>query len=174
MDGDPVTGRRHAPFARLPTRAGLTLVEVLLAVVLLGTGTTILLVSVQRGLAVARRAVQLENARRLFAALDLDEEFDERPAEPSVSEGTFEAPFSAYRWEREIRPFGDPDLPLFEIHTRIIWGDRARESMETFVTLRFIEDENGGAYDGPPPGADRAAREGMPPRAAPRTTGDRP
>jgi len=37
-----------------------------------------------------------------------------------------------------------------------------------------IEDENGGAYDGPPPGADRAAREGMPPRAAPRTTGDRP
>lgn len=142
----------HGRARRLPARAGLTLVEVLLAVALLGTGVSILLVSVQRGLAVARRAVQLETARRLFTAIELNDPVDwsQVPPDPRT-EGDFDPPFSDYRWEREIEPYGDPDLPLYVVTTRIRWSG-TREGAETFVSLRFVDDESGGATEGTAPG----------------------
>ena len=148
-----MTPLRHNHGRRLPTRAGLTLVEVLLAVALLGTGVSILLVSVQRGLAVARRAVQLETARRLFTAIELNDPVDwsQVPPDPRT-EGDFDPPFSDYRWEREIEPYGDPDLPLYVVTTRIRWGG-TREGGETFVGLRFVDGEAGGAVEGAAPEA---------------------
>ncbi len=129
--------------------AGLTLIEVLLAIVMLGISIPLLLVSVQRGLAVARRATHLENVRRLAGALDVDYavDWDEGP-EPFRS-GVFEAPFDYYRWEREIEPALDPDLPLYRVTTRIFWAEpsRDRDGGETWVTLRYVPDEDGGTFD---------------------------
>lgn len=122
-------------------RRGMTLVEVLLALAILGVGLTVLVSTTARGLSIAKRARHFETARHLMSIVELENPIvtadRDDPAElvGQVEQGSFEAPFENYRWTREIEYFGPEQDRLFQVATRIWWGETGGESFEESVTL---------------------------------------
>jgi prepilin-type N-terminal cleavage/methylation domain-containing protein len=107
--------------------AGFTLIEVLLAVLLLGLVVGSLVVSVQQNLAalVGARA-ELERVRLAEAGLrDLEEAVAAGTApQPGQTQGTFEPPDEGYAWLLAVEPYAVPlpadavkDPPLSSVFT---------------------------------------------------------
>lgn len=129
---------------RTASRAGLTLIEVLLAVALLSAGLVVLLLSTGRCLSVARRAQQYERARHLLDLVDVVAPLDLTNEAGTVREGGFEPPFADCRWQREISEQeveDDRAEGLFEIRTRVSWSDGGTESFEETVRLVYAPGE---------------------------------
>lgn len=130
-------------------RNGFTLIEVLIAMAILGICVTGLLVSVSQCLTVARRAKLYDTARNLIARVELErpllleDEFAE-----GVEEGDFEGGPSEYTWQRTIEAveMGDEieamfeEPKLFKITTRISWEYRSHEAFEEVVTYLYRPD----------------------------------
>ena len=136
--------RRAAPSGRAfaeAARQGMTLVEVLLALAILGVGLTVLVSTTARGLSIAKRARHFETARHLMSIVELENPIvtadRDDPADlvGQVEQGSFEAPLENYRWTREIEYFGPEQDRLFQVTTRIWWGETGGESFEESVTL---------------------------------------
>jgi prepilin-type N-terminal cleavage/methylation domain-containing protein len=118
------------------SRAGLTLIEVLLATVILAVGMTALVTATSRCLAVAGKAKEYETARRLLGQVDLEIpiEFDE--LEEGVESGNFSGEFRDYTWRREIIEFDDEELEMFTVVTSVQWsrkGSEAKEEVATYI-----------------------------------------
>lgn len=116
--------------------AGMTLVEVLVALTILGTGVVILVSGAARALSVARRAQHYTNARHLLALVDLEQPVSSASELADAPEsGEFEAPFELYHWTREAELFGPEQDRMYLVRTRILWSDRGSETEEQTVTL---------------------------------------
>jgi prepilin-type N-terminal cleavage/methylation domain-containing protein len=149
-------GTRRQPLDPPPRpstrRAGMTLIEVLLALTILGTGVVILVTGAARSLSIARRAQHYSAAQHLLALVDLElpiltaGELAQAP-----ESGTFEPPYELYRWERTAEFYGPEQDQLFLVRTRVTWSDRGSETSEEVVTL--VRDTEAAIRDG--------AREGM-------------
>ena len=68
-------------------RAGLTLIEVLLATVILAVGLSSMIVATSRCLSVARKAREYETARRLVGQVDLEIPPDFETLEEGIETG---------------------------------------------------------------------------------------
>jgi len=134
---EKATARIHPVERRRGRRRvwGFTLVEVLLAVAILGAGLTILVATTARCLAVARRAREYQDARYLLALLELTHPLQlEEEITPGTEEGGFDPPYDNYRWSRKIeRVEGFEELTssaseeervLYRVTTRISWQRR--------------------------------------------------
>ena len=117
-------------------RRGLTLIETLLALTILGTGLSILVTGAARALTVARVAQHYSNAQFLLASVDLELPVTS-PYElyQSPESGDFNPPYDLYRWSRSAEYFGPEDDQLFLIRTRVTWYDRGDDSYEEALTL---------------------------------------
>lgn len=124
------------------TRRGLTLIEVLLALVILGVGLTVLIATASRCLGVARKARHYENARHLLGVLEIDHPFDPEDDAAESDGGRFDPPYERYGWSRTAQPAGEEDDDgLYTVRTRIAWTERGREGAEEIVELLYAPAE---------------------------------
>lgn len=134
-------------------KAGLTLIETLLAMVILGIGLSILVSSAGRALSVAKRARHFSTARHLFDIVELENPIpDIEEASETTESGGFDAPNDAYTWTRMVEPsfdFEGEETGYFTVRTRVMWSDRGQQSYEELVTGVFAAtDEKGARPDG--------------------------
>ena len=121
---------------RLGARAGLSLIEVMIALVIIGTGISAMILATSRSLAVAHKAQQYESARRLIGQVDLEIPVDLTEIEEGTKSGRFTGPFRDYAWVRETTLVEPEDLEIYRIRTEVTWTDKGRrvsESVETYL-----------------------------------------
>ncbi len=125
-------------------RCGFTLVEVILAVAILGIGLTVLVASASRCLAVIHSVRVYEDARNLLARVEVEHPVLEKELEEGTEGGAFSDPFARYRWERTVA-LADPnsEVRLFEVSTRIYWSERGRDRYEEVVTFVYDPEREG-------------------------------
>lgn len=120
-------------------RAGMTLIEVLLAITILGLGLSALLVGSTRCLAVVRQARNYETARRLLPRVEIESPLD--PDDEGLKEqeesGDFKPGETGFRWRRTVLQIGEKEDGLFEIVTQVTWADDGRASQETLTTWKY-------------------------------------
>jgi prepilin-type N-terminal cleavage/methylation domain-containing protein len=135
---------------RRPDRAGLTLVEVLLALVILGIGAFSMVTTISRSLAVVRQSRDYEKARDLLARVELEHPIDKEELREGSESGSFSGQESQYRWLREITVEGEEEDGLYSVRTRISWTERGRETYEEVMTYLFVpEEKRGGTFERP-------------------------
>ncbi len=120
-------------------RAGLTLVEVILALMIIGTGLVALVAAVSRCLSVPRLAMNFDTARELLGQLEAEEPLSvEEDIEDGAGRGTFESPHSNFSWERTVELEGeDEEDGLWRVTTTIAWTENQRSRSEQVVTYVF-------------------------------------
>jgi prepilin-type N-terminal cleavage/methylation domain-containing protein len=122
------------------TRAGLTLVEVLLATAILGVGLAVLLVGASRCMATIRAARNYQTAQWVlsqgeavhFVVVSNDVKELDVPADTDLAEG--------FTFSRTVEADDDED-GLYEIRTRVTWSDRGRELTEEVAGMVLYWDE---------------------------------
>lgn len=118
-------------------RAGLTLIEVILATAILGVGIASLVAATAQCLAVARKAREYEIARRLVAQVDLEVPIQFEELEEGEESGEFEDPYEGYTWLREIEEISEDELEMYEVRTTVSWSDRSGKASESVVTYIY-------------------------------------
>lgn len=119
-------------------RSGFTLIEVMLAILILSIGLVVLVNSAGRCLAVIKAARYYEDARHLVARVALEVPIDREEFEEGTESGSFEGKYGEYRWQRSITAAGEEDQGLFEVRTRITWSERSGDSHEEIVRLLYV------------------------------------
>lgn len=118
-------------------RRGFSLLEIMLAIVLLGIGLTVFFSAVNQGVLFAVTARDFHMYRQIHNELQLLEPLDIENLEEGVDSGSFQYLDSGtWRWQRELSTVGDEEDRLFHLRTQV-WrqGDSAEdgESTETFI-----------------------------------------
>lgn len=122
-------------------KAGLTLIEVLLAIVILGIGAGTLMLATARCLAVAAKAQRYSDAQRLILRVGAEHPLTRAEVQTGLESGTF-SDEPDYRWEREIsEPDDENRAGLYTVRTRVSWSDRGRDSYEEVLTWHYIRPE---------------------------------
>jgi prepilin-type N-terminal cleavage/methylation domain-containing protein len=128
--------------ARAALRRGLTLIEVMLAVVILGIGSGVLMLATARCLSIVSKARHYSTAQRLILRADAEQPLNRGEIRPGMQSGDFDGE-PGYTWEREITESDDENRKgLYTVRTRVIWSDRGRESFEEVVTWHYIQPED--------------------------------
>ena len=117
--------------------SGLTLIEVILATMILAVGMSTLLAAAGRCLAVARKAKEYEVARRLVGQVDLEIPINFEEIEEGTESRQFGAPFSDYRWEREIELYPVEEYGVYSVRTQVSWSTKGRDANEETVTYIY-------------------------------------
>ena len=139
---------RRAQGAGRRARAGMTLIEVLLAVVILGMALGALIEAASRALAVVRQAANYEMARRMLGCVDAEHPLrlkDEIAA--GQESGGFEDAPPGWSWERTLVDFGAEDEQqegLFRMTTRVFWSQGDRRGMEETVQMLYVPENSDG------------------------------
>lgn len=130
------------------TKAGMTLVEVLLAVVILGIALGGLVEAASRALAVVRQARNYEMARRMLGRVDAENPLrllDEIQA--GQTSGSFVGGPAGWSWTRNLEDLGaddDQKEGLFRMTTRVFWAQGERQSMEEAVQMLYVPENRDG------------------------------
>ena len=139
---------RRRPAGRRPRREGMTLVEVLLAVVILGLSLGALVEGASRALAVVRQARNYEMARRMLGRVDAENPLrllDEIAA--GQEGGGFPGGPPGWSWTRTLEDFGEADEQqegLFRLTTRVSWSQGGRGGMEEVVQMLYVPEGGDG------------------------------
>lgn len=126
----------------------MTLVEVLLAVVILGVSLVALVDAASRALAVVRQAHNYEMARRMLGRVDAENPLrlmDEIQA--GQESGGFEGGPSGWSWTRTFEDFGADDEQkegLFLLTTRVFWSKGDRKGMEETAQMLYVPENSDG------------------------------
>ena len=126
----------------------MTLVEVLLAVVILGIALGGLVEAASRALAVVRQARNYELARRMLGRVDAENPLrtlDEIQA--GQTGGGFESGPAGWSWTRNLEDYGAADEQkegLFLMTTRVFWGTGERKSSEEAVQYLYVPENSDG------------------------------
>ena len=119
--------------ARSKRKKGFTLVEVLLALVILSVGVSAMMIAMGQALSVVRTARNREIAQSLIRRIDLDFPIEKIDLEELTETGTFDD-MEGYYWTREILMVDEEERPgLFLIRSRIDWSERGREAFEEIL-----------------------------------------
>ncbi len=132
--------RSHSKRAR--SRAGLTLIEVMLAMAILAIGGIVLISSVSQCLAVVRAARLYNHAHTLLARIDLEHPLFDEDIQVGTERGRFSgAEYRDFAWERETELVGDEDDGLYEVVSRVTWSRRGETGFEEVVYYRYVPPE---------------------------------
>lgn len=122
------------------SKTGLTLVEVLLALVILTVGVSSLMTAMSRCLAVVRTARDREQARSLLRRVDIDFPIERVDMAELSESGDFDD-FERFQWFRDIIMVDEEERPgLFMVTTRIQWSERGREAFEEIAIYKYAPD----------------------------------
>jgi len=118
-------------------RRGFSLLEIMLAIVLLGIGLTVFFSAINQGVFFAVTARDYHMTREIHNELNLLEPLDvENLAEGELSGSLQFRDRGTWRWQRVITAVEDEEEGLFHLRTQV-WrdGDRPEdgESTETFI-----------------------------------------
>ena len=121
----------------LTLRKGFSLLEIMLAIVVLGIGLTVFFSAVNQGVFFAVTAQDYHMYRKIHNELNLLEPLDIEDLEEGDSSGSLRFRDSGtWRWQRVISAVEDEEDGLFHLRTQV-WreGDRPEdgESTETFI-----------------------------------------
>jgi len=123
--------------ARSKRKKGFTLVEVLLALVILSVGVSAMMIAMGQALSVVRTARNREIAQSLIRRIDLDFPIEKIDLEELTETGTFDD-MEGYYWTREILMVDEEERPgLFLIRSRIDWSERGREAFEEILVYTY-------------------------------------
>ncbi len=117
-------------------KAGFTLLEVLLAVVILGTSLTIFFTAAHQGLDVVIDARAYQQARTFLQQLELEEPLDLEDLDEGEDRGTLDGgDQGTVQWKRIVTYEGEEEDELFHIRTEIVWGQQGEysESVDTLL-----------------------------------------
>lgn len=133
----------HTPPRLYPTapsrKAGLTLIEVMLAMMILGIGAGTLLVATSRCVAVATKARHYSTAHRLIQQVNVEKPLTRGEIDAGVESGTFE---NGYSWEREVIENENEDQEgLYTVRTRVSWSASGPNAFEETVAYLYIPPE---------------------------------
>ena len=108
----------------------MTLLEVLIAMVILSITAAGLVLATLDCMAVIRVARQREVARALMVRIDLENPIESVDMSELYDSGTFEDEEGfSYSWIREILMVDQEERPgLFMVNKRILWSERGQES----------------------------------------------
>jgi len=126
----------------------MTLIEVLLAVVILGTALGALVEAASRALAVVRQARNYEMARRMLGRVETENPLwleDEIIA--GQDSGGFDGSPSGWSWSRVIEDYGIEDEQkegLFLLTTRVFWSRGNKKGMEETVQYLYVPENSNG------------------------------
>ncbi len=133
-----------APHPRNRSRAGLTLIEVMLTVVILTVGGIVLVTATSQCLGVMRAARLYNHAHTLLARVDLEHPLFDEDIQVGTERGHFSgAEYGNFEWSRAIEMVGDEEDRLFEITTRVSWTRRGQAGFEEVVYYRYAPEEDG-------------------------------
>ena len=122
------------------SKAGLTLIEVLIAMVILSVGVSALMVAMTRCLAVVRTARCRDEARALLRQVDIEHPIDKKTIEEGFETGSFEDN-DRFGWSREIQMVDEEERPgLFIVTTRVRWSERGKDAFEEAVEYKYAPD----------------------------------
>ena len=118
----------------------MTLIEVLIALIILSVGVSSLMVAMTRCLAVVRTARNRDVARNLLRQVDVENPIDRKTIEESLDSGDFEDN-PAFMWSREILMVDEEERPgLFLVTTRIQWSEHGKDAYEEVVGYKYAPD----------------------------------
>ena len=129
-------------------RAGMTLIEVMLAVVILGTSLGALLAATSQALAVVRQARNYETARQMLGLVEAENPIrlmDEITA--GQESGGFDSGPTGWNWSRTIEDYGMEDEQkegLFLVTTRVYWSLGEKRGSEETVQYLFVPENSDG------------------------------
>lgn len=123
-------------------RAGLTLIEVMLAVAILGIGIAGMIMAGARCIGVARQAKNYQQAREALAQVEVEEPLAlVEKMDDANDSGTLTAPFEKFRWERVVEPIGLEEDYLYQVTTTISWTEEGWKGSEAVVTYVYRPDQ---------------------------------
>jgi prepilin-type N-terminal cleavage/methylation domain-containing protein len=115
----------------------MTLIEVLIALVILSIGVSSMMVAMSRCLSVVRTARNREVARSLLRRVDIEYPIERKTIEETTESGDFEGT-EGYTWKRDILMVDEEERPgLFLVTTRVQWSERGRDSFEEITTYKY-------------------------------------
>jgi prepilin-type N-terminal cleavage/methylation domain-containing protein len=116
---------------------GFSLLEVLLAVLILGLSLTVIFSSANKGVAVVSQARNYQISRGLLHELTLRDPLDLEEIEEGEFQGAFSHPeHGRVEWIRTVTLEGAEADRFYHLLTEISWGERShpqRESIETYL-----------------------------------------
>jgi prepilin-type N-terminal cleavage/methylation domain-containing protein len=119
------------------SKAGLTLIEVLIALAILSIGVSSMMLAMSRCLSVVRTARNRNVAHSLLWLMDVEYPIDKQSIEEISESGDFEAA-EGYTWYREVVMVDEEYRPgLFLVITRIEWARRGRNAFEEVVEYKY-------------------------------------
>ncbi len=139
---------RHAPKARRGARAGLTLIEVMLALAIVAVGLTGIIAALSRCLSVIAQSRAYQTSRHLLARVEVEEPLLlKEKIEPGTERGSFSGDYYGYHWTRDIERVGRKEDGLYLVRTRVYWSERGKEAFDEVVTYFYApEEKEGGEF----------------------------
>ena len=137
----PASSRRRA--------AGLTLVEVMLALAILGIGLTVLISTASKCLAVVKQSRNYESARHFLAVVELEFKNKILELEPGqdLEDGSGSVTFpesDLYKGTWEVATEGDEEDGLKKVTFRVAWSEHGVNPCEEVVTYLHVSQEKKG------------------------------
>jgi general secretion pathway protein I len=139
----------HSRSNAFPT-TGFTLIEVLVAMAILGIGLTVIIELFSGGLRLARTSMEYTKAVT-YARMKLEEIGGKNRIEEGIEEGEFEGTF---RWQVETKrvdlvpgdhgPDFRPPTELFQVKINVLWKSGLRERMTSLETYKAVKPEENG------------------------------
>ena len=124
----------------IASKKGLTLVEVLLALVILSVGVSSLMMAMSRCLAVVRTARNRDVARGLVQRIDVEFPIEEVDMADLSESGNFDN-MDGYAWFRDIEIVDEEERPgLFMVTLRVQWSERGRDAFEEISMYKYAPD----------------------------------
>ncbi len=122
--------------------SGVTLVEVMLAIVILGIGAGTLLMATARCVSVATKSQYYSTAQRLVLRVNTEKPLTRGELKEGTESGSFD---DGYTWEREVIENESEDrLGLYKVRTRVSWSERGKTAFEEVTTYVYVKPENDG------------------------------
>jgi general secretion pathway protein I len=126
---------------------GFTLIEVLVAVAILGVGLTVLIELFSGGLRLGRASEEYTKAVN-YARIKMEE----IAVKPTIKEGSEEGEFNeTFRWQVEVKkveilpienkPDFKPPAQFFQVQINIIWKSGSKEKSTRIESYRTIKPE---------------------------------
>lgn len=123
-------------------REGLTLIEVMLTMAILGIAGIVLVTSVSQALGVVRATRLYNHAHTLLAQVKLENPLFDEDVAPGTEYGSFPGTeYGTFEWTRTTEQVGDEADGLFEVTVRISWSRRGQSSFEEVVFYRHVPPE---------------------------------
>ena len=119
------------------SRRGMTLIEVLIALVILSIGVSSLMLAMSRCLAVVRTARNRNVAHNLLRLVEMEYPIDKTSIEEGWESGDFED-MEGYTWLREVVMVDEEERPgLFLVTTRVQWAEKGKDAFEEIITFKY-------------------------------------